>query len=260
MVATDHDRRADIAVRHELVEPFAGAVAFSVAEPADPRGEPLERHPLLGHPQPPLEAFVLWEELAHRPVGREDVGGVARERRPAERPLPFAEEGSDEGRDEPRVRVRAIVVESAQLGAGPQVVPVVERDGAGRLEVHHRIDVGGHARVRTPDVVVGVVASERRRLVQRESARDIPTERVVRARLVGDDVGPPPATDKFGQHVGAVAEQPDRDRLTVRLRLVGPRDRGVDVVRLAVEVAGLDPTLDPASGRPRHRGPPRRSS
>ena len=87
VVSADHDGCADRPARDELVEALAGEVALAVPEPADARRQPLERDLLARELQPPLQPFVLGEELGHGGVGRGDVGGVARERRPAERPL-----------------------------------------------------------------------------------------------------------------------------------------------------------------------------
>ena len=67
----------------------------------------------------------------------------------------------------------------------------------------------------------------------------------MRARLVGHQVRREPAREQLGQDLGAVADDPDRDRLAGRTGLVHPPQRLVEVVALAVEVARLDPTLDP---------------
>ena len=103
MVAPDHDRRRHVARAHELVDREARPGAVAVAEPADPRGQPLEGDPLGRELEPALEQRVVREELAERRVDRRDVGRVARERRPPERPDAAAEERPDIGRDEARV-------------------------------------------------------------------------------------------------------------------------------------------------------------
>ena len=55
----------------------AGPGAIAVAEPADPRRQPLDRHLLGGQAQPALEALVVGKELGQRAVDARDVGGVA---------------------------------------------------------------------------------------------------------------------------------------------------------------------------------------
>ena len=119
-----------------------GLVALAVAEPADARGQALERDLLLRLRDPAVERLVVGEELEHGPVGRGDVGGVAGERDPAERALALAEERADVGGHEagelPRPRV------AAELGLGADRVAVVEDLGARVHEAHHRLDVARH--------------------------------------------------------------------------------------------------------------------
>ena len=62
-----------------------GRSPLAVAEPADPRRQPLEVHRLAGHPDPPGERLVVRELLQHGLVGRGDVLRVTRQRGPPER-------------------------------------------------------------------------------------------------------------------------------------------------------------------------------
>ena len=87
VVAADHDGRADLAGGDELVEAQAGLGALAVAEPADARRQPLERHAFLRHSDPARERLVLREQLEHGLVGAADVRRIARQRDPAERAL-----------------------------------------------------------------------------------------------------------------------------------------------------------------------------
>src|SRR5208283_4785035 len=80
---------------HEVVEHATDLRARAVAEPADARGEPLELHPLAREPDPALEVAVVGDGREDGVVGDGDVGGVAAERYPAERPLADAEERPD---------------------------------------------------------------------------------------------------------------------------------------------------------------------
>ena len=127
---------------HQLVEDAAGQGALAVAQPADPRRQPLERHPLLGQADPAPQGLVLGEGLEDRLVGGREIGLVAGEHRPAERPLALAEERPDEERHE------AADVESVgdagleRLAA--QVVAVVEGHGAAPIELQHGAHVGRH--------------------------------------------------------------------------------------------------------------------
>ena len=66
----------------------------------------------------------------------------------------------------------------------------------------------------------------------------------MRARLVGHDLGPEAAREQPGLHVGAVAEQSDRERFACGAGVLGPPQGLVDRRRLTIEVARLDPALD----------------
>jgi hypothetical protein len=65
----------------------------------------------------------------------------------------------------------------------------------------------------------------------------------VRRSLVGNRIGANAAADHFGQDLGAVAEQADAGRLGC---VLDDLKRLVDAGRAMVEVAGLEPLLDPA--------------
>ncbi len=244
VVAPDHDRRAHGAGGHELVEPLARSIALAVAEPADARRQPLVSDPLGREPEPPLQALVIREHGAHSLVGGRDVGGIARERRPPERPLALAEHRANERRHEPRVAEGDIVVEPAGFRAGSQVVAVVERHGSSPGEAHDGLDVGSHRRLGTPHVLGRIPGPQLRRLGEREPCRHVAAEWVVGAGLVGDDVGLPATSEQLGQHVGAVAHESDGDPIARSPRLVCPPHGGVEVVGRSVEIAGLDAPLD----------------
>ena len=91
VIAADHDRRAELALLHIVVHGAAKSGAFAIAEPADPRGQPLKVDLSFRQIHPPAENPVIREQLAGQPVGGADVFGVARQRHPAERPLTLAE-------------------------------------------------------------------------------------------------------------------------------------------------------------------------
>src|SRR6266487_2313305 len=65
--APDDDRRPERALAHHAVEAQAEAVALAVPEPADPRGQALETHVLLGQRDPPLQPRVVGELFERRP-------------------------------------------------------------------------------------------------------------------------------------------------------------------------------------------------
>ena len=84
-------------------------VALAVAEPADPRRQPLERDALGRQLDPAPDVLLVAEQLEDRAVGRGDVGRVARQRDPAERALALAEQRPDVGGHEARVLERVLV-------------------------------------------------------------------------------------------------------------------------------------------------------
>ena len=108
VIPPDHHRRGHSPAAHELVDRQARSGAVAVAEPADPRGQPLECDPLGCQLQPPLQDTVLREQLQQRRVDRGDVRRIARQRGPPERPDAAAEERPDIGRDEARVCERIL--------------------------------------------------------------------------------------------------------------------------------------------------------
>ena len=109
------------------------------AQPADARRQALERDALARHVEPAVQMRVVGEELLHLAVGRVDVLRVARQRDPAERPLALAEQRPDVRRHEAREgeRVGHALVERDLA----DVVAVVERRHALRVEGEHRLDV-----------------------------------------------------------------------------------------------------------------------
>ena len=69
-------------------------------------------------------------------------------------------------------------------------------------------------------------------------------QRVVRARLVGDDVGLEALAEQLGQHLGGVRAQPDAQRAPLPLCAQAALDGVVEVVGLLVEVARLEAAAD----------------
>src|SRR2546427_13280500 len=124
MVTPDDHRCADLAALHQLVQRTAELCPLPLAQPADARGQSLERHPLLREPDPAMQVLVLGEELEHQAISAMQVARVARQRHPPERPLALAEQGPDvlgnEARDVERVGDACV----PRLGAN--VVAVIE--------------------------------------------------------------------------------------------------------------------------------------
>ena len=241
-------------VAHELVEREARLRALPVSEPADPRGQPLKRDALARERDPAPERGVLREQAQDLPVRLRDVAGVARERRPPERPLALAEQGADVERDEADDVER--VRDAGLHGAGPQVVAVVERHGAARLQREHRLHVGAHRGDRAAAVRLGVFRPQAERVLVREAVRNVAVQLVVRGRLVGEEIRHEPAREEPFEEIHRVREHAERARLSAVPRRERPVDSRVEVVDALVDVARREALVD---ARPVHlrdeRGP-----
>ena len=94
-------------------------------------------------------------------------------------------------------------------------------------------------------VFLGIALAQVIGLVNAERRRDVTAQRVVRRGLVGDDVGLEAATQELHVDLRGVAHHADRCR---GLRLTGgfgPGDRLIEACRRLVEIARLQPALDP---------------
>ena len=102
-----------------------------------------------------------------------------------------------------------------------------------------------HALADAAQILVGIRCAQRLRLLERQPGGDVAVERVVRARLVGDDVDLHVAPRKLGEDLRGIAGEADRERAPLAPRAVKARKRVVEVRGSLVEVAGLDSPLDP---------------
>ena len=66
----------------------------------------------------------------------------------------------------------------------------------------------------------------------------------MRRGLIGDDVGPYAAPDQLGENLRRIAEHADRESLSLAAGLVDHGQRLVEILRLLIEVAGLESHLD----------------
>jgi hypothetical protein len=242
VVAPDHDRRLHAPGSHEIVEGAAGLRALTVPEPADAGGKSLEGDALSRKRDPAPERRVLREEVEDRAVRLRDVGGIARERGPPERPLPFAEERPDVERDEADDRER--VGDAGLNRPRAEVVAVVERHGAAPLEREHRADVRAHRGDRAAAVRVGVRRPEAQGLLVRKAMRDVTVQLVVSGGLVREDVRDDPALEEALEKIDRVGTDADRNGLLCALRRERAVDRGVESVDPQVEIARREALVD----------------
>ena len=150
------------------------------------RRQSLELDPLARQIDPAAENFVLREHLQHQIVGGVNVGRIARERRPAERPASFAEQRTNVRRHESGKIVG--VLHAVLEGEGANVVAVVEGDRAHLLQLEHALDVARHGVERALDVCLGIALAQLQRGFQRHAAGHVAVQRIVRRGLVGENV------------------------------------------------------------------------
>src|SRR5208283_1732005 len=105
------------------------------AKPADPRGQPLEMDAFLSQPNPARQRLVMWEQIERQLVSNGDVGRVAGESGPTERPASFAEQRPDVLGNEAGDLV--CVLHSRLLRLGADVVAVIEGHRAKPLQREH---------------------------------------------------------------------------------------------------------------------------
>ena len=99
-------------------------------------------------------------------------------------------------------------------------------------------------RIRAANVFRGIGTAERGRRIQREVLRNVSIECVVRARLIGEDVGCDSTPNQLWQDVGRVADESDRERALGARRFADPGERLVEAPRLAIAVSRLDALVD----------------
>jgi hypothetical protein len=120
---------ADLTGGDQFVEGESGLVALAVAEPADPRGQPLEGHALLRLGDPTAQCVVLGEEVEHGLVGTRDVlRGSPDSAAHRKGPLPSQKSGRRYSGTKPGNSEGPF--EAAELGLAADRVAVVEDLGA----------------------------------------------------------------------------------------------------------------------------------
>jgi hypothetical protein len=170
-----------------------------------------------------VQAGVLREQLHQRAVGLEDVVRVTRERDPAKRAPALAEERTDEGGHE--TREVECVLDARVTGVLADVVAVVEHGGAALLECQHRPNVRGDRLEGAAGIGPWVALAQLARFRKTDPGRHVSAQRVVRTRLVGDDVGLAVPAHQLGLDLRCVADERNGARLARVAPALDPRDR-----------------------------------
>ena len=170
MIAADHDRRRDRALAHQLVDAQAEARAIAVAEPEDARRQSLERARARCASRIQRQSGSSSANIssAASSVTRMSSGSPdsAAHRNG---PLPSQKSGRMYSGTKPGISKR--VGHAGLHGLRADVVAVVERDRAARLQREHRRDVPAHRGDRAP-LVFG---RDRRCAAQPAAASDRPS-------------------------------------------------------------------------------------
>ena len=106
------------------------------------------------HGHPSRQRFVVREKFQRQPVGAIDVFRIARERRPAERPAPFAKQRPDVFGHEAGDVVG--VLHAGLGGLGADVIAVIEGHRAALLQRQHGLHVHAHGVERARQVIVRI--------------------------------------------------------------------------------------------------------
>ena len=200
------------------------------ADPADARGQALKLDALARHVEPAVQVRVVGEQLLHLGVGLVDVLGIARQRRPAERPDAAAEQRPDIGRHEAR-EVEGVRASPRPRRPGgcccrsrPSECPASWKSSMAATCCRHRA-LGGARHRRA-----GSLSPRGEPLLERPALRQVAVDRIVRGGLVGDESGrdacAAPARDRRRRRCRAGRPRPAR-LLEVRDRSASASSRRV---------------------------------
>src|SRR4051794_35218679 len=92
MIASDHDRRRELAARDEVVQRDSELRALALAKPTNAGGQALEVDALSRHVDPPMQMLVVRKELQHQLIRPCEILWIARQCDPSKRALPFAKQ------------------------------------------------------------------------------------------------------------------------------------------------------------------------
>uniref|UniRef100_A0A0N4ZGP7 LigA n=1 Tax=Parastrongyloides trichosuri TaxID=131310 RepID=A0A0N4ZGP7_PARTI len=209
------------------------------------RRQALEGDALARHVQPAVQAGVVREELLHRLIRFADVLGIARQGGPAERADTTAEQRTDIGRHEAG-EVERVLHAFFQRHLS-QVVAVVHGRHAQRVEAEHGADVVGHGFPCGGLDGGGVADALFLPLGDGPARGQVAVDRVVRAGLIGHQIGANAALDHFRQKISCIAQQADRQGFLVLERLLQQGQGLVQRFGHDVDVAGAQAELDAAA-------------
>ncbi len=167
--------------------------------------------------------------------------GSPRERHPAERADAAAEQGPDvSGHEAGKIEG---VGDAGVERFLADVVAIIEGRNAHLLEAEHRLDMGGDRFARGRGDRGGIALAHLLPVGDAPAGRAVTVGGIVGAGLVGQRIGTNAPRQHVRKQFGGIAEQADAGRFLGRAE---DRQRFLDAGRAPVEVAGLEPLLDPA--------------
>src|SRR5687767_2559676 len=128
MIASDGDRRFQVAAFHEFINRFTHLGALAVTKPTDARRKTLELNAVAGQTQPTIQSRIVWEKLQREVVGLLNITRITGQRDPAKWTFAFTEERANVLRDETGNLKR--ILHACIKRHLPDVVAVIKRHGA----------------------------------------------------------------------------------------------------------------------------------
>ncbi len=242
MVAADDDRRANDLRSHQFIDRQAEFRAISLPQPTNARGQSLEGNLRRSFFHPAVQSHVIRKQSQHFAVNRKNIFRVSGKRRPAKRPLAFAEQRANVRGHKSRIRKRLGKSRFQRLSA--QVIAIVEDHSPTPLELNHGFRVLDHGLLATPHILLRIALAQLQRVLEAQSVRHIAIQFVMRRGLIRDHVRRNVATQDFGQYVSAIAEQADGDGLLLLRGCKHPLKRFIKTLGALVTVADLDASLE----------------
>ena len=100
MIASNRDRRLQVAAAHEFIDCFTHLSALAIAEPADAGWQTLELDSIARQAQPAIQSLVIGKQFQREIVRLANVFGFARQSDPTKRAFAFAEKRANVFRHE----------------------------------------------------------------------------------------------------------------------------------------------------------------
>src|SRR6185312_3908605 len=242
MVAADDDRGLYCPGPNQLIEGQPRLFPFSLTQPANAGRQSLERDPLPCKPQPALQRTVSREQRTDRLIRHCDVGRISAECRPPEGTFPFTKQGSDISRNE--TWETECIFQTLFLRPCPQIVAIVERNGATALQLEHAFHMATHAAIGIIDILLRVIPAQHDRLVMAQLMRPVTDQRIMRGGLVRERIGYTVALDQTLQQVHGIAMYTYGKRLTLAARRYCSIDSLIDVAHFLIQVSRFNAFVD----------------